>query len=296
MRQGRQDDDIEGFENCQDAIQALLQDIEETDLISYFQIAYALQCDVSKQFALKRLHFYLDSRLLNCKLYYCLGHIQRLVKFAQEYHKIKEKEKTRLQSADRILEELENETNTNLNVETSLFQQLEDNGPSITLIFVNKILKLGLKFFKTKSYDDAEEIFEMCIEIIKVQENQIESQNLKTIHQLPPSEKEIENHFMNEKKCVLEHIGLCCFYLDQYTNAICYYKQLLKINKDKGEELITGKIGSAYLAKDNSDVALKYLLQPLKEKERLSHGMKVWEKRYATSGYAIWTLANLMTQ
>ena len=76
MKQKRQDDEIKSIKNHQDAVQALLENIKVTDLISYFQIAYSLQCNLSKQFDLKKVHFYSDPKLLNCRLYYCCDIVQ----------------------------------------------------------------------------------------------------------------------------------------------------------------------------------------------------------------------------
>ena len=110
MKQKRQDDEIKSLKSYQDAVQALLENINATDLISYFQIAYALQCNISKHFGLKKVHFYSDPKLLNCRLYYCLGDFENFVQFAKENKAMKYSPISRLQSADEILAQLEKET------------------------------------------------------------------------------------------------------------------------------------------------------------------------------------------
>ena len=58
----------------------LLQFIGISGVKAYFQIAYALQCDVSKRLKLKKAHFYSDLNLLNLNIGYCLEdhHLQRI--------------------------------------------------------------------------------------------------------------------------------------------------------------------------------------------------------------------------
>ena len=115
MKQKRQDDQIKSSISHQDAVQTLLEDINETDLISYFQIVYALQCRVSKQFDLKKAHFYSDPKLLNCRLYYCLRHFQNFVQYTKENRPMKYNPTSRLKSADEILDHLEKQTKLDLN-------------------------------------------------------------------------------------------------------------------------------------------------------------------------------------
>ena len=115
MKQKRQDDQIKSSISHQDAVQTRLEDIKETDLISYFQIVYALQCRVSKQFDLKKAHFYSDPKLLNCRLYYCLGQFEKFVIFAKKNRAMKYNPTSRLKSADEILDQLEKQTKLELN-------------------------------------------------------------------------------------------------------------------------------------------------------------------------------------
>ena len=65
MLQNRQKDDI----IVSNATKTLLEIAGKTSVIDYFQIAYALQCDISKQFDLKKGHFYSHPDLLNISIY-----------------------------------------------------------------------------------------------------------------------------------------------------------------------------------------------------------------------------------
>ena len=65
MMQNRQNDEIIDT----NATKRLLEIVGQASVIDYFQIAYALQCDISKKFDLKKGHFYSHSYLLNISIY-----------------------------------------------------------------------------------------------------------------------------------------------------------------------------------------------------------------------------------
>ena len=163
MKQKRQDDIIKSIKSYQDAVQNLLKNIKVTDLMSYFQIAYALQCDVSKQFDLKKVHFYSDPKLLNCRLYYCLGHFKNFVQFAKENRAMKYSPTSRLQLAEEIIVQLEEETKRNHKQKKITVWDydyvLQKNNIEI-------IYNFGLDLQKSKNNDDAKEIFEELLELI----------------------------------------------------------------------------------------------------------------------------------
>ena len=55
--------------NGRDATSKFLEIIGETSAFCYFQTAYALQCDISKKFDLKKRHYYSYPKLLNISIY-----------------------------------------------------------------------------------------------------------------------------------------------------------------------------------------------------------------------------------
>ena len=65
MIKNRQNDEIIDT----NATKRLLEIVGKTSVIDYFQIAYALQCDISKTFDLKKGHFYSHPDLLNISIY-----------------------------------------------------------------------------------------------------------------------------------------------------------------------------------------------------------------------------------
>ena len=77
---------------------------------SYFQIAYALQCDVSKRLDLKKLHFYSNPHLLNISICLSLYDPQRAKKIMRDIWYEQRKEIKRLQSFDDCIQQLENDS------------------------------------------------------------------------------------------------------------------------------------------------------------------------------------------
>ena len=269
MKQKRQDDEVKSTKSHQDAVQALLESIKVTDLISYFQIAYALQCNVSKQFDLKKVHFYSDPKLLNCRLYFCLGHFKNFVQFAKENKVTKYSPTSRLQSADEILSQLEKET------------KLDHKQTKITLWNYDHVLKessldliynFGLKLRNTKNNDDAKEIFELLIELIILKSNQIENEASK-INFSNFKKKENEH-----KLQTLQQIAYCCMDLQKPADALDYLQQSLKILKktslDTDSDIILAdtlnSIGLCFRRMHKLADALDYLQQSLKITEKTS--------------------------
>ena len=205
MKQKREDDNIKNLRTRQDTLQALLKEINVTNLISYFQIAYALQCDISKQFGLKKLHFYSDPKLLNCKLYYCFGYFEKFVNFTKENRAIKYNPKFRVQSADEILDQLENEAKLYQNQKYfSAWNQeylLQDCN-------LDEVFNFGLQLRKAGNNDDAKEIFEIYIEIITPKDKQIKNESSKTIiSNIRPEKKLLVPHINEKELQALEEIA-----------------------------------------------------------------------------------------
>ena len=105
MKCQRQNDVVQSNTDKDTAIQMLLNLVTKKNIISYFQTAYALQCDISKQFKLDKKYFYSNPTLFNSSLYYCLGEKQKFIALTQEYKKIDYEKKTRLFTFDDCMKE-----------------------------------------------------------------------------------------------------------------------------------------------------------------------------------------------
>ena len=269
MKQKRQDDEIKSIKSYQDAVQTLLKSIKETDLISYFQIAYALQCDVSKQFDLKKVHFYSDPKLLNYRLYYCLGHFENFVQFAKENKAKQYSPISRLQSAEEILVQLEKKTKHD-HKQTKITAW--DYNYVLQKSNVEIIYYFGLDIRLAKNNDDAKEIFEELLELITFTNKQIKNKAGKA---------NSPNNKIDKKKYklqILQQISYCCMDLQKPDDALNYLQQLLKIKEkasldigsDTNVASTLNNIGNCFINMHKPAYALDYLQRSLKIYEKTS--------------------------
>ena len=265
MKQKRQNDEIKSLKSHQDAVQELLNDLKVTDLISYFQIAYALQCSVSKQFDLKKVHFYSDPKLLNCRLYYCMGLFENFVQFTKD-NKVMEYNPTfRWQSADEIITELEKDANHSF-IPKSF--QCWNYVYALEKTRLDTIYNFGVELRNSKNHDDAKEIFEVLIEIIK-------SDNHQNKNEASTLTKKEKNNYEIQ---TLEQIAYCCMNLNKPTDALDYLQRSLKIHENASRDIDSdsnvartlNNIGNCYMDMHKPADALDYLQQLLKIYEKAS--------------------------
>ena len=273
MKQKRQDDQIKSSISHQDAVQLLLEDIKETDLISYFQIVYALQCRVSKQFDLKKAHFYSDPKLLNCRLYYCLGHFQNFVQYAKENRPMKYNPTSRLQSADEILDQLQGQTNLDLNPNK---YKAWNHDYLLEKSSLEIIYTYGSKLRNSKNNDDAKEIFKLLIDLTTFDATQTETTSNKANFPYIVKKKSTWSpHTTKYRVQTLEQIASCCHDLHQPADALNYLQQLLKIYEktslDIGSDVNVARtlnnIGKCFMDMHKPADALDYLQRSLKINE-----------------------------
>ena len=269
MKQKRQDDEIKSLKSHQDAVEQLLENIKVTDLISYFQIAYALQCSISKQFNLKKVYFYSDPKLLNSRLYHCMGQFENFVHFAKENKAVDYNPTFRLQSADEILDHMEMEAKFNHKQKHLLFWNydfiLENNSLEI-------IYNFGQKLHDSKNHDDAKEIFEILIELVYFEKNQIENNASKSISTNNKSKNK------DYELQTLEQIAYCCMDLHKPADALYYLQRSLKIkekasldiNSDSNVAMTLNNIGLCFMDMHKPADALDYLQRSLKIDEKTS--------------------------
>ena len=279
MRQKRQNDEIKSSISHQDAVQALLKNINKTDLLSYFQIVYALQCCVTKKFNLKKVHFYSDPKLLNCRLYYCLGDFENFVQFAKEYKSLKYNPTSRLQSADEILTQLKKEIEL-------VFHQNIFPAWNYDYVFERSSLEIiynfGLELRNSRNNNDAKEIFEILNELITLKITQIEKKSCKAFSPNIFIEKTNSiPHIFHYELQTLEQIGLCCMNLDQSADALNYLQRSLKIKEntsldiglDSDAATTLNNIGKCFTAMHEWADAMNYLQRSLKIKKKASLGI-----------------------
>ena len=98
--------------NVIDSIQLLIELVGQKSTENYFQIAYALQCDISHRMKLKQGHFFSTPVLMNLGLLLCFDDQKKLNKLLR--FQTKARFRQRLQDFDKCLEMLENETQSNV--------------------------------------------------------------------------------------------------------------------------------------------------------------------------------------
>ena len=266
MKRKRQDDLIENEYRKPTADEELRNLINISNLISYFQIAYALQCDISKQLKLKKIHFYSDPRLLNCKLYYRFGQLNDFINFARSYAAPINDKLKRLFSFEEIIVQLEQATKLQENKSDSIKWKSSQNREEEN---ANLIFKLGMQFQMFKSYDEAIEFFEIYKDLLNKKEGHLKhcssssSQNLK-----------LEQNMSK----VHGQLGFCKMNMKNCTEALYHLKKWLHKNKDFSTDIQKMKeyaralnyVGACLLEISKPEIAKKYLLESKKIKQSIS--------------------------
>ena len=145
-----------------DSIQCLIKLVGRKSILSYFQIAYALQCDISKRLKLKQGHFYSFPFLLNLSLAYCFDDEKMMSEILSPNQL--DSTKQWLYDFDQCLNILENQTTqvsqhkaeieqrSSLSSRQDLWKQFQDMGDFLT---------------EMQCIDDALECFQKSTELIE---------------------------------------------------------------------------------------------------------------------------------
>ena len=225
MKRKRQDDLIENEYGKPTADKELCNLINTSYLISYFQIAYALQCDISKQLKLKKVHFYSDPRLLNGKLYYRFGHLNDFIKFARSYAPPLDDKLKRLFSFEEIIVQLEQAAMLHENKSDSKKRKSGQNGEEEN---ADLIFQLGMQFEIFESYDEAIEFFEIYKELPSKEEEQLKHCSLSSSQKLKLNQNMSKVH---------SQLGLCKMNINKYPEALYHLKKWLHKNKDFSKDM-----------------------------------------------------------
>ena len=262
----RQNDVVESNAGNETAFKLLLNFATKENIISYFQTAYALQCDISKRFQLDKKHFYSNPRLFSSSLYYGLGEKQKFIALTQEYKNINDQKKNRLFTFDDCMKEYQL-TESKLN-DYSKFTDKQDSEKKILFMETEKeqddnlsaaeyFKEFGTYLVDKKKYDEALEYFKKEENILKEilnnsnrskalfpkmfpkQHCKIDKKSTRTTtvdrnnfekSTLPYSnEKTYEsNQLAKLSNCKIE-IGRCLMRMNQLAEALNYLKRSLAI-------------------------------------------------------------------
>ena len=218
----------------QDGIETFLDIVGVAYTISYFQIAYCLQCEVAKQLNFTKLHFYTDPQLINITIALAFG-MTNLTSFSKDSQKqIWDSSKF---DFDACIEQLESEMK--LNIINDCSNQTDLNHQQIKSV---------------ADYLDSAEVFDEAVEFYKHLLNVYES---KSIDKSGDYDVAGANH----------QIGCCLLQLNEPDQALSYLRRCLEIEENRGScRLIPAalhNIGTCHIRLHNYDEALTNLNRAL---------------------------------
>ena len=243
MKHQRQTDIIKSTSNAAKATKIFSSIIGKASIIQYFQIAYALQCDISNRLNLKRLHFYSNPQLLNLGLQLCFDMNCKNLQILLETSNYSER--TRLRNFDDCLNLLEEDLKMN---QLTISQ---NNSISRNQSF-SQIADI---LYSAECYDDAAEYYKITLHITS-------------------------EHKQSNVEFNLAHssfrLGQCLLEMNRATEALEYYNRALKIreqatlnaNIDTSLANTLHEIGRCLLQMNRATEALEYYNRALKIKEQ----------------------------
>ena len=230
----------------------LLKIVGKSSTISYFQIAYALQCDISKRLNLSKNHFYTNPSLLNSNLGHCFNDDEHLVKFLV-YQEPTSVSNERFYNFDDCLKTIESASHQITSMQRANFCH-------------DEIKCLGMKLLCMGFFDDALECFQIFKSMTQAsntpssledQFSHCESSFLLTGYTLNQMGKETEatkcfkkflqtsedcfvsnDIISNELKAIVyRQMGCCCIYMGKDKDAITHLENSLQILENLTETL-----------------------------------------------------------
>ena len=271
MENEKQSDDV--------SISTMLDVIGKQSTLRFFQISYALQCDISKRLNLKKVHLYSNPNLLNVSLVHCFDDCDQLQgilhkakqtdRFSQRYYDFDEcfskMEKDVLQENHQV-----NHGNTN---------QIQPNFKSF--------YEIGNLLMKLEYFDDAFEYFQKCLDTLGYTELHFQEEGLE-------SNKPIQSkpNLMNVCKIarIMFSAGYCLQKVNNFGKAASYFLFSLKLtencNADNDFASTIQNLGVCFIELNKFNAATKYFKKILPIRAKTSHDTK-FDPVYAKTLYEI---------
>ena len=158
MECNSQTDYVKSRINSQSAVETLFDIVGKPSTKRYFQIAYALQCDISKRLGLKKILFHSNPQLLNLSITICTMDPNAKHNQFLEHLEIESTKFDRLHKFDKCLQILLKE-NTSDRHST---HKNKDRSESTT--FFDVLFKAGDFLYWSECYDDALEYYQKCLQ------------------------------------------------------------------------------------------------------------------------------------
>ena len=259
-----QNDSIVANTRDKNAVEKLFSIVGKRSTANYFQIAYALQCDISKRLNLKKIHFFSNPQLLNFSIEICLGLNHSKLPISRP--QIEETKFIRLFDFDKCLQLLEN-----MNFR---FFITEENDKTNTSNASDLLQYVGNILYESNCYDDALAYYQKTLQILTTDKDisvNILNYNSFEIYTLWKN----RNDLAQTLSIVLNQIGMCLTESNKANVAIEYLQktltiQRMSINKATNLKLasIFYSIGLCCFSLHELKTAKKYLQKALQIKER----------------------------
>ena len=240
----RQKDDI----NDKDATSTFLKLVGKKSAINYFQIAYALQCDISKRFALKKGYFYSHPDLLNIIIYWSFQSNLKLEDCITTFKA--DANEQRLLDFDSCFKMLK--------AKSTHKQSVMETDTDNKAVLCGKFQLIGQDLLNMNKLIDAKEYLEKSLNI-----KQRISSDVATDRDLAD---------------IFHQIGLCLFLMRRPTDAIRYLEKALAIEERTSDNVATDKsmattllgCGRCLIEMNKLNDAKKYLEKSLEIEHRIS--------------------------
>ena len=217
MQKKKQCDDI-------DSITVIVELMGKQATLRFFQITYALQCDISKRLNLKKVHLYSDPIFLNVSLGHCLNDHSQLQTILQTARRTTSN--ARYYEFDQCLSGMEKSTS----IEGRNLLQNQNNTQEQTIANAEVLELLGNIVEELHGFDDAIECYQKALELI--------TRNTDTGSQSPniPNQlNSLEVTMLNKQATLIFQIGRCL--LNQgirYDEAKANFENSLRLRAESG--------------------------------------------------------------
>ena len=272
MECNSQTDYVKSGINSQSAVETLFDIVGKPSTKRYFQIAYALQCDISKRLGLKKILFHSNPQLLNLSISICTMDLSAKQSKNLEHLEIKQTKFDRLYKFDECLQILLKENSSNRHPTNKNEDRLE------SATFFNVLLEVGDFLYWSKCYGDALEYYQKCLQTkTDVKGNSIDILNasLQQIDQLCKTNVELIREVVNP--CTL--LGDCLAKTNRANEGVKYLrlsatfqeKLSSKPQTDVKLSRIYHRLGQSLLVMRNFSDARTYFESSLQIDERVSN-------------------------
>ena len=251
MECNSQTDHINSRINSQSAVETLFDVVGKPSTTRYFQIAYALQCDISKRLGLKKILFYSNPQLLNFSISICTMNLTAKHNEILKHLEIESTKFDRLYKFDECLQILQKENS----LDWHPTNENEDRSESTT--FFNVLLEAGNFLYWSKCYDDALEYYQKCLQTrtdVIGNSNNLLNSSLQQIDQLCKTNVDLVNDLVT----ISTKIGYCMRKTNQANEGVKYLRLSAAFQEKVSNETETDvKLSSIYLRLGQSLMAMR---------------------------------------